>query len=149
LDQLAGSGKLTDIELDSFFKFTFVRNPWDKVISECFCRHIQLAFRKCTNIKDRIIKVCSLVDGSGYGGHCMRQVDYILSPTYGLDFIGRYESLHQHFSYICSGIGLDGLNLPHTHKSQKKNYREYYDQETIDLVARTYEIDILEFNYDY
>lgn len=148
LNQISRSGKLSPTELSSFFKFSFVRNPWDKVISECFCGQIQLVFKNCKTIKEKIKTVCEL-SSTGYAGHFVKQIDFIQDKNYKIDFLGRFENLENDYSSLCAKLNINKKKLPHKHKSNRKNYKEYFDQETIDLVASTYREDIELFNYSY
>jgi hypothetical protein len=65
-----------------------------------------------------------------------------------LDFIGRYEALHDEFSTVKTRLNLS-FELPHVNKSAHKGYREYYSAETRDIVARRFARDIRHFGYEF
>jgi hypothetical protein len=150
ITQIQQSKELSVNDFNSFFKFTFVRNPWDKVISECFCGQIQLVFKNCTTIKEKIKKVCELAKTPcGYANHCKPQKQFVIHENFKIDFIGRFENLQEDYSSVCRQLNIEKKELTHKNKSKKKPYQEYFDQETIDLVAKTYEEDIKYFGYNF
>jgi chondroitin 4-sulfotransferase 11 len=150
ISQIQHSRELSIDDFNSFFKFTFVRNPWDKVISECFCGQIQLVFKDCKTIKEKIKKVCALSKTQfGYAAHCKPQTDFITHPNFEMNFIGRFESLKKDYNTVCEKLSLKNRELSHKNKSDKKPYQEYFDQETIDLVAESYRKDIDYFGYKF
>lgn len=149
ITQIQQSKELSVDDFNSFFKFTFVRNPWDKVISECFCGQIQLAFKDCKTVKDKIKKVCLLSKTpSGYGAHCKPQIDFV-GDNKNINFIGRFENLKKDYEYVCKQLNIENVDLIHKHKTNKEPYQNYFDQETIDLVAESYKEDIDYFGYSY
>ena len=79
------------------------------------------------------------------------QLDMIRDPSenFLVDFVGKIENLQQDFDTICEKIGVDKKNLRHTTKSNHKNYRQYYDNETRDIVAELYSKDIKYFGYKF
>ncbi len=109
----------------SRFKFTFVRNPWDKVASHY---HYRVKTNQ-TGLGDRSVPFNEWVR-LAYGD-CdpkfddnpkmfMPQVKW-MSDAEGrilVDFIGRFESLDDDFSEICRRIGRRA-SLPHLLKSSR------------------------------
>ena len=147
LNQIISSKLPPHINLKEYFKFTFVRNPWDKVISECFCPHIQLIFKDCKTISEKIKKVCSL-SATGYGNHCRNQLAFV-SADLPMDFIGKFENLQEDFNFVCHQLGINHQELPIKNKSNHKHYTEYYNDETKDIIANTYAEDIEHFGYEF
>ena len=67
-----------------------------------------------------------------------------------VDFIGRYENLNKDFQKICSELSIKP-DLKYYNKSDKikLNYKDYYNQKSIDIVYKVYQEDIKRFNYDF
>jgi hypothetical protein len=67
----------------------------------------------------------------------------------GVDDIGRFESFQKDFDRICEKIGVPKSNLPRKNASTHNSYREYYDQEMIDHVAKAHRHTIEQFGYNF
>jgi hypothetical protein len=133
---------------DSYFKFAFIRNPWDWQVSEY---HYIL---KSTDHEHHKL-VNSFNDFSQYLQWRVKngvrlQKDFITDEHGDLmvDFVGRFENLYADFEDICQRLDLQA-SLPHENKSRRKDYRHYYTPELISLVAEAYRDDVLFFGYQY
>jgi len=127
-----------------YFKFTFIRNPWDKAVSEW--RY----FSKI--IPDYNIEFKDSINSKKYWGgpypwteHDWKQFRFALE----CDFIGRFENLQNDFNTVCDKIGIPRQQLPHSNKTNHKHYTEYYDEETKQIVAEKYSKDIELFEYKF
>jgi chondroitin 4-sulfotransferase 11 len=139
----------------NYYKFSFVRNPYDKMVSEFKwytdqsnewnLRHCREYYRD-VDFKTFVNKFLTLHPGDSY--HLYSQYS-ILTPLKGIDFIGRLENLQEHFDIICDKIGIPQQQLPHENKSNHKHYTEYYDDETKEIVAEKYKKDIEYFGYKF
>jgi len=132
----------------SLFSFAFVRNPWDWQVSQyCYMllekRHFQHG----------------LVKGLGSFGAYVKwrcdndvrfQKDLVCSDDGEalVDFVGRFERLEDDFRSICSRIGVSAV-LPRLNVSNRVSYRDFYDEETRELVGRTFAPDIDLFGYGF
>ena len=158
---------------NDYFKFTFVRNPWDRLVSTwkqkcCFFaknpQNIPPAFRSGgmyksmytpykDSFKDFIIALWETPDKFyfPYEGMIDRHVRMFidLCPIKETIYIGRVENLQQDFDIICSKIGISKCEIPHLNKTNHKHYTEYYDDETKEIVAEKYAKDIEYFNYEF
>ena len=145
---------------NDYFKFTFVRNSWDRFLSlykyriktnqtnlgknsvsfKEWANHIYNKNPNYYNIPNKM-KLLMLSD----------QLDWITDVTgsVDMDFIGRFENLQEDFSTICDRIGIPRQKLPHKNKSEHKHYTEYYDEETKSIVAKKYAKDIEYFGYKF
>ena len=136
------------------FKFTFVRNPWDLQVSSWhhLKRERPHLVEHITEFKDFIR--WKLDPERPYQYHVDTsielQTDYLkdLDGTILVDFIGKYENLVNDYEEACRRIGIKPPTLPHKRKGTgRTNYREYYDDETMLLVAEFFKPDIETFSY--
>jgi len=152
-------------DFESFFKFAFVRNPWDRLLS---------AYNFLTSggmsEGDRLWAERNLSGISGFEefvkGHLRKrnifssihfipQYRFLCRPhstDVRVDFIGKYESLDRDFRTVREKIGLGTAGeLPHFNrgKSGAGDYRQAYTRETRDIVAGVYRQDIELFGYAF
>jgi hypothetical protein len=145
---LADDGLLTLAQLKSYFKFCFVRNPWDRLISEIFCRWMSPWFADMS-VEQRIRHACTLAaTPTGIGNHLRPQHDFVSAAGLQMDFIGRFEHLEEDFGQLCRLLNIPSL-LPHLNRSVHQAYQEYYNVETQALTADTYRRDIDAFQYKF
>ena len=148
LQELADYGILTPAQLKSYFKFCFVRNPWDRMIAEIFYRGMRPVFRNLT-VDQRIRRACELASTTkGYGNHLRVQHDFVEADGLQMDFIGRFEHLEQDFDHVCRLLGIDA-DLQHLNRADHRPYQEYYDEETRTLTTAAYRRDIDAFQYKF
>ena len=138
--------------VDSYFKFAFVRNPWDWAVSWYFYRKDRPNSNNTKNISfKKWIKEKASTAYNPIGiGLSVAQSDFICDE-YGVkvDFVGRFENLQEDFNTICDKIAIPRQQLCHLNKSEHEHYSRYYDDETRDLVAQRYAKDIEYFGYEF
>lgn len=142
-------------ECKVYFKFTFVRNPWDRLVSTFFdkTKHVigtQWELPQYAKYEHYTFKefVRDLSDQILSERHVRTQIS-LLGSMKNVDFIGKFESLQEDFERVCSRIGISCEELPHHNKMKHKSYWEYYDDETRALVSRMYKQDIDCFEYQF
>ena len=142
--------------MSSMFKFTIVRNPWDRVVSAFFAniqtRWKRDAYREFKNMGDEGFAVfvkTKLAHGIGFDAHIDHQYTkaYIGSNKF-VDFIGKFESLDKDWPVIADAIGCSH-DLPHKNVSRRGDYRQYYDQAARKIIRDIYEPDIKLFGYKF
>ena len=139
-----------------YFSFAFVRNPWDKMVSNYFYdkkggfsgkspmfRTNQLEFNEWIKIIHTFGKPKRMYTN---------QVDWITNFENKIDisFIGRFENLEEDWNTVCKKINID-TKLFHLNKTNRnEDYRIYYkDTEAIEVVAKLHHKDIETFNYKF
>jgi len=146
-----------DSNPDEYYKFTFVRNPWDRLVSWYFyCRTrglgsypknfeewVQTGIIPHWETSERII------DGTKWRGKDPINYQSWITHEKQYDFIGKLENFQQDFNIVCEKIGIPQQQLRHTNKSNHKHYTEYYDDETREIVAEKYARDIERFGYKF
>jgi chondroitin 4-sulfotransferase 11 len=137
-----------------YFKFAFVRNPWDRLVSWYhMCIQVPAPNRFACFVREHAPTFDEFVTKAttGPGERTTRnQLDYLTDDRGEVivDFIGRYEALHQDFARVQERLGLP-VALPHVNRSVHGDYRAYYSDETRDIVARRFAGDIRFFGYDF
>ena len=139
---------------NNYFKFAFVRNPWDRLVStwinkttEVFKRsYPHSTFTQATN--KSFDEFVNLLKNNAFkeDRHIVPQV-FFVSPD--IDFIGKFENLQEDFNVVCDKIGIPKQQLPHKNKTKHKHYTAYYDDETKQIVAEKYAKDIEYFGYEF
>jgi hypothetical protein len=66
-----------------------------------------------------------------------------------IDYVMKFEELENDWKSVCEVIGIRHKPLTSTHKTNHKNYREYYDDESIEIVGKNFKTDIKLFDYEY
>lgn len=147
--------RLGEEEWERRFRFTIVRNPWDKVVSHYHFR----VMTNQTGLGDHPIGFNEWVRRA-YRDHepqywnkpknFMPQWNWISDENGKLiiNFIGRFENLADDFQYICQKINRQ-VELPHVKKSGRGHYREYYDEESVEIVRACFKIDIENLGYSF
>lgn len=129
----------------NYFKFAFVRNPWDRVVSWYnFSMKIKNP-NKGRNITGKDFLSFILEFQNIWGNEQQNQYNF----TECCDFIGRFENLQDDFNTICDKIGILQQKLPYKNKTTHKHYSEYYDDETKQIVAEVFAKDIEYFGYEF
>ena len=134
---------------DSLFKFAFVRNPWDRLVSE-------YSFILARPSHRRHSKVKALPNFLAYLHYARQRPDSscqarMLASRPGspdIDLVGRFENLSADFEAICARIGIDAP-LPHLNKTKHHNYREFYDRESQSFVSEAWADEIQKFGYEF
>lgn len=65
-----------------------------------------------------------------------------------VDYIGKFENIEEDFEKLQTILGIED-NLPRLNKTDHKNYRLYYNENTKRIVEKLYFEDIMNFNYEF
>lgn len=141
------------------FKFGFVRNPWDRLVSSY---HYQIE-KKSNRINENEWRefmrnfssfedfVTRWVNEENIYRHILYvpQVHFIKNKhgLNGLDFTGRFENLADDFAFVSRQLNIQNIMLKHQNKSSRTDYRNYYNDKTAEIVARAYRSDIESLGY--
>ncbi len=141
-----------------FFKFTFVRNPWDRVYS-AYTFLIQGGLNEQDrNFGEKYLKKFKTFEEFVLNGleqeniqnwiHFIPQHKFIYDENQNLmvDFVGRFENFENDFNEIAKKIN-SNTKLKHLNKSKKKkNYMDIYNDKMIEYVYKK-DIDLLNYQY--
>jgi Sulfotransferase family len=167
-------GHLSAEQFASYFKFAFVRNPWDRMVSEYKYR----GFPVKIDFKTYLFRRLPPPGWTDSYRHVMPQHDFVADESGRLvvDFVGRYESLQADFDRVCARLGLPPIPLPRVNRSLEDgqplsfrelrkrlrraihsrereytfaHYTEYYDAESREFVGDMFRKDLEAFNYSF
>ena len=150
---------------ESYFKFSFVRNPWDLLVSNYLwskrkyrggppnpplttetLKHFIL------NIEEEV-KSANFLDKKSKAVWTCEQYSFLINNDNKIcmDYIGRLENFEKDFSFVAEKIRFTYKKLPHKNKNKHKHkhYTQYYDDETKQIVAEKYAKDIEYFGYEF
>ena len=140
--------KISKSEFNNFFKFTVVRNPWER----CFVLYRRLLMTEF--IPQSITFKSFLKQNLGQGD--LRPMHYWLKDFSGnitFDHIVRFENFRDEMQLVLQKFNMDFKNFPYLLKTEYKkkytNYKNFYDDESIAMVKEFHKDDISYFNYSY
>lgn len=144
---------------NDYFKFSFVRNPWDRMVSLAkypTVYKLNLNKGKLVGFEEYFkefpeIEVDKRSKSLNDTFYPIKNSVYLNILNVELDFIGRFENLNEDFEFIYKSIGDIPPLLTNdlTHRSCHEYYTEYYDDETREIVAQKYARDIEYFGYKF
>jgi len=149
----------------SSFSFSFVRNPWDRLVSwwammrrirrenpegrglNPFAKYILdnsdtfEEFLSCDEVMD-------LPDGAR--SLWRNQYDYLTGPDGSMivSFVGRFERIESDFEKVARIIGRDA-KVPHVNKSHHDHYSSYYTPTLARIVGERFVREVEAFGYGF
>ena len=141
---------------NDYFTFTFVRNPFDRLVSGYLFTlnkkndnkefYTDITNEKYKDFNDFIIN-CNhetLITILRFEP----QVNWIRGYKY--NFIGRFENLEEDLKTLQYQLDLEIKNLPLINNTiNRKPYWEYYTEESKEIVENLYKDDLMFFNYKF
>ncbi|MCA1338173.1 sulfotransferase family 2 domain-containing protein [Pseudooceanicola marinus] len=157
------------VQTRDFFKFTFVRNPWDRFLSAFSYLHQgkgtsrpdeAFADLYLRDLKDFTAFVDKMSEDGKYRRkvmsyvHFVPQADWICLPGEArpaMDFIGRTEHFADDMARVREALGLPAqtADISHVRASRHLPYSEAYTPDARDFVATLYRRDIDMLGYDF
>lgn len=147
----------------SYFIFTFVRNPFDRVVSCYESKYIGDRLKGKNPLQFDKYLLGALKKDSGFDGfvkkiiripdfladrHFQSQYNLIFSKSGKclVDYYGKFENMDEDFLQIQEQYDLE--SLPHFNRTSEKNWKKYYTKETAKLVYEKYKKEIYQFGYE-
>ncbi len=164
---------------NNLYKFAFVRNPWDRYVSNWQWLALRLGQRNSWVMRgwrgiDGHVSFKSFVKQMGAcyldspqlhpyqhdKWHIRNQIHHLVDYEGNiiLDHVGRFENLTEEFETICKELELD-IALPHLNyfghqeglpmRKEKPHYSTYYTDELVEIVKKRSQADIEAFGYEF
>lgn len=146
---LAARSRMPADKFERYFKFAFIRNPWERLVSEYefllsrskHGRHKRV--KVLTNFSEFIHMQIPRSDAYQLNMLCDRNGRVLM------DFLGKLENLEQDWHRVCVQLGIEYQALPRKNVIEHKPYQAYYDKNSKQLVAKHWAREIELFEYSY
>ena len=109
-------GYIDAASFDAFFKFSFVRDPYARVLS----LYHYLGYSRIISMEKYVEKVLAKKVSENHFFY-QSQYEYLFSDSGQLlvDFVGKLEQISADIKVVLNKTGLAGKQLPHVNKSEK------------------------------
>jgi hypothetical protein len=156
---------------NNYFKFTVVRNPFDKLVSKYLFKEmkinnyygkVHLFSRKLKSMMSTKKSPLDCAEGETEierfrswlknGANPVDRDKYMIENHVCVDYFIRFENLQEDIKEVCERLSLpfDPKRIPEFKKGHRNNeipVKDYYDQETEDIVRNLYDWEIKKFGY--
>jgi hypothetical protein len=133
---------LGEREFGNLYKFTCVRNPWDRMISYYFTPTQKAGTWDRKKFRKVISRAPSAAD-------YLRLDQGEEDPFGNVDYIMRFENLASDFRTVCAALDISPTTLPKYNRSNREHYSKYYDDELCELVRERFAAEIERFGYTF
>ncbi len=137
--------------IESYFSFTFIRNPWDRMVSNwAMFNRPGLRRRQLKSMTDKDL---SNFDDFALFASQMNNHHWVPQSLYvpdKIDFIGRLETFDRDYEHVLQKINSPLMKPPVKNATKReKDYRQYYTPASFELVSKMYAEDIQRFDYAF
>lgn len=137
---------------NSYYKFSVVRNPWEKSVSQFVYMSSRNDLRSFINMKNgatfmEYLELISKIDHVQW----KPQVEFILDDNGELivDDVFRLEEIKNNYDVLTSKTGANFTSLQHVNKGRYNSFKDYLTEESVEIISEIYKYDIECFNYSY
>lgn len=142
-------------EAKDYYKFSFVRNPWDRFVS---------AYHYVCQRRPEMETVTSYENFADFAEAFSKNPDQYLNIRYfrpqwtfltdkdgnsPMDFIGRFENFDSDLQQVLRQLGIRRTFMRHRKRTKRSDYRDYYDAKSTAAIAEVYAPDIERFDYEF
>ena len=127
--------KFPNRAFNQYFKFGFMRNPWERVYS-LFCKHVKNSPVDTSKGFKYWMFDESRTDSNRHKQSAMHFLK-------GVDHVARYENFEEEWDYIFDKVKIPRTNIPHANKFRDtESYKELYDDEMLNFITQYHQKDI-------
>ena len=135
---------LGEAEFASLYKFTCVRNPWDRMISLYFTPTQNPSAwdrKKFRKIIEKALPVSDYL--------WLNERERGNDPFQNVNYIVRFENIAEDFRAVCAALDVSPVILPQYNRSNREHYSKYYNKKLRELVYARFSAEIERFGYTF
>jgi hypothetical protein len=129
-------------EFRDLYKFTCVRNPWDRMVSYYFTPTQNTTAWDAGKFRKIIVKALPVED-------YLRLNERDNDPFENVNYIIRFENLADDFRTVCAALTISPTTLPQYNRSNREHFSRYYNDELRELVRARFASEIERFGYTF
>lgn len=143
---------------NEYYKFAFVRNPWDRAVSEFAWRVSRQKTKFFATFEEfvNLLKTLTLSPKPPVGDyekdlwlHTIPQYEFISNESSVIiNDVFRFEELNNNIKTLSERIGIN-LNINTYNRSNHDHYQDYYTPTTKNTIEILYQKDIEAFGYTF
>ena len=145
-------GLVDQNQMESYFVFTLVRNPWDRMVSYYHWLRNQGFDHPQVELAKQVAFTDFLNDAHTQATLAADQASRYVCDRSGVDRCDLYlrlEHLAEDVPKLEDGIGMKLGIVPHENTSDRGHYRNYYTEQDQALVGRLFGVDADRFGYRF
>lgn len=136
---------MTPQKWESYYKFSFIRNPYDRIISGWNHMNKQIPFKEYVKMKNFVSDMEFIHVFMNQSKHIMNEHGQIIT-----NFIGHFETLEEDLDKVLNHLKVfyrihNPYQIVNSHKHL--HFSKYYDQETLNIVNTLIADDLKHFDY--
>ena len=138
------------------FRFCFVRNPWARCVSWYMYHKHKYPYNKYNFeswIRAKMPHHWTMQNGTNYSKQSPLEQHIFITDKNGninINFVGKIENFNEDMNKILEKLGANYINTNvKLNKSNHKEYKNYYNEDTKNIVANLLKRDIELFKYEF
>jgi hypothetical protein len=135
---------------DGYYKFSFVRNPWARIVSDYFWRQQLPKKRPVLPFPEFVRNVQKLVLENNYyeqefGDHFIPQTCY----TIDVDDVFRFERFEEGIQTVATKLGVETGPVSAKESNPYDSYWTYYDGVSRSVIHEIYREEIEQYGFEF
>jgi len=142
--------------IKDFFVFSFVRNPWRRMVSHYEYLVIDINWHKKVGDNDKLSfsEFLQVYESDIIPWTVLNYDQYLYDHRSVINFVGKLENIDEDMKKIGEKINLDLSNVLHMNKTKEKiklysDWKDYYNPWAKDKVYQMWKKDIEKYGYEF